>query len=151
MDASEQGTIAQSGSTVHLAEVVDHTVGDFLGVDNLHVVADASTLRHLGVDVGLDELANALLEFLVGEVLHHEGGELTVEVGEEDDVSFAHLIEHAHQVPLAVGGSLGGLQGRDVGDIAIVTDGIVVDEIADVLDETVVTDGHVAKCGIVDA
>ena len=96
MDASEQGTIAQSGSTIHLTEVVDHAVGDFLGVDNLHVVADASTLRHLGVDVGLDELANALLEFLVGEVLHHEGGELTIEVGEEDDVSFAHLIEHAH-------------------------------------------------------
>ncbi len=44
-----------------------------------------------------------LLQFLVGEMLHHEGGKLTVQIAEENDVAFSHLVEHAHQVSLAVG------------------------------------------------
>jgi len=84
-------------------------------------------------------------------MLHHEGGKLTVQVAEQNHVAFAHLVEHAHQVSLAIGGTLGGLHGRDVRDVAVVADGIVVDEIAHVFDEAIISDGHVAKGGIVDA
>jgi hypothetical protein len=103
------------------------------------------------LDVGLDELSDVLLQFLVGEMLHHEGSQLTVEIGEENHVSFAHLVEHAHQITLAEGSSLGGFHRRDVGDVAVITNGVVIDEVAHVLDETVVSDGYVSQGGIVDA
>ena len=151
MDGAQQGAVAESGSTVYLAEVINHAVGYLLGVYNLHVVAYLSAVRHLVVDVGLDELSDLLLQFLVGEVLHHEGGKLTVQIAEENDVSFSHLVEHAHQVALTVGCSLGGFHGRDVRDVAIIPDVVVVDEIAYVLDEAVITYGCIAQGGIVDA
>ena len=151
MDRTQQGAVAEPGSSVHLAEVVDDTVGNFLGIDNLHVVAYLSAFRHLVVDVGLDELSDLLLQFLVGEMLHHEGGKLTVQIAEENDVSFSHLVEYAHQVALTVGCSLGGFHGRDVRDVAIIPDVVVVDEIAYVLDEAVITYGYIAQGGIVDA
>ncbi len=80
-----------------------------------------------------------------------KAAKLAVQIAEEDDVSFAHLVEHAHQVSLAVGSSLGGFHGRDVGDVAIITNGVVVDEVAYVFDEAVITYGYIAQGGIVDA
>ena len=47
--------------------------------------------------------------------------------------------------------ALGGFHRRDVGDVAVITNGVVIDEVAHVLDETVVSDGYVSQGGIVDA
>ena len=88
---------------------------------------------------------------LVVLVLHHEGGQLRVEFTEQGDVAVAHLVEHGDGGAGAVGGSLGGLDGGDVGDVAVVADGVVVDEVAHLLDEAVVTHADVAQRGIVDA
>ena len=69
---------------------------------------------------------------------------------EQHHIAVAHLVEHAHQMALAIGGTLGGLHRTDVGDVAVVANGIVVDEVANLLDEAVVTHGDVAQRGIVD-
>ena len=84
-------------------------------------------------------------------MLYHEGSKLTVQITKENDITFSHLVEYAHQVALTVGCSLGSFHGRDIWDVAIVTNGVVVDEVAHVLDETVVSDGYIAQGGIVDA
>ena len=84
-------------------------------------------------------------------MLDHEGGELGVEVAEEDDVTVAHLVQDADQMAFAVGGALGGLHRTDVRDVAVVADGIVVDEVANLFYEAVVAHGDVAQGGIVDA
>ena len=111
MDGAQQGAVAESGCTIYLAEVIDHAVGYLLGVDNLHVVSYLSAFWHLGVYIALDEQAYLLLQFLVGEMLHHECSQLTVQVAEKNDISFAHLIEYTYQVSFALGSSLCGLHG----------------------------------------
>ena len=51
----------------------------------------------------------------------------------------------------AIGGTLSGLHGADVRDVAVVANGIVVDEVAHFLDETVVAHRDIAQRGVVDA
>ena len=94
---------------------------------------------------------DGVFERLVAEMLHHEGGKLAIEVVEEDDVAVAHLVEYGDEVALAKGGSLGRLHLRDVGDIAVVADSVVVDVVACLLDEAIVADGDIAERGVVDA
>ena len=52
---------------------------------------------------------------------------------------------------LTIGGTLGGLHRRDIRDVAVVANRIVVDEVADFLNKTVVANGDIAQRGIVDA
>ena len=52
---------------------------------------------------------------------------------------------------LSVGGSFGSLYRRDVRDVALVAYGVVVDEVAHLLDEAIVANGDVTQRGIVDA
>ena len=77
-------------------------------------------------------------------MFHHEGCQLAVQIAEEDYVAFAHLVEYAHKISFAVSSSLGGFHGRDVWDVAIIANGIVVDEIAYVFYQTVVAYGYIA-------
>ena len=88
------GTVAQSGSTADLAAVVDDRVRDFLRVDNLHVIADGTTIGNGTLYLLVDHPANGILQRLVVEVLHHESGKLTVQVAEQNQVALAHLVEH---------------------------------------------------------
>ena len=85
---------------------------------------------------------------MVAVVLDHEGGKLAVQESEHHDVAFAHLVEHRHHVALAEGGALDGLHHTDVGDVAVGSDGVVVDVVAYVLYQTVVADSHIAQGGI---
>ena len=84
-------------------------------------------------------------------MFHHKGGQLRVQVAEQDEVAVTHLVEHTDGVTFAIGSALGGLHGRDVGDVAVVSNGVVVDEVAHLLNEAVVTHRDVAQRGIVDA
>ena len=84
-------------------------------------------------------------------MLHHECSQLTVQVAEKNDISFAHLIEYTYQVSFAIGSSLCGLHGRNIGNVAVITDGVVVDEIAHVFNEAIISDGYISQGGIVDA
>ena len=147
---AQQRAVAQPAGTVDLAFVLDDGIGDLFRVDDLHAVADDATVGHIFFHLARDDVAQLGLHLLVAGVLHHEGSELRVEVVEEHHVAFAHLVEHADEVAFAVGGAFGGLEGADIGDIAVVADFIVVDIVADVLNQTVVANCYVAQCRIVD-
>ena len=82
---------------------------------------------------------------------YHQSSQLTGKAVEENDVTIANFVEHGNHITLAKGGSLGGLNGVYVTDIATVTDGVIVDEIADILYQTVVAHAHVAQGGTLDA
>ena len=69
---------------------------------------------------------------------------------EQDDIAVAHLVEHTDHMTLAKGGTLGGLHRTDIRNVTVVANGIVVDEIAYLLDQTVVANSDVAQRGIVD-
>ena len=83
-------------------------------------------------------------------MLHHKRSQLTVQFTEDSHVAIAHLVEHGDHTALTIGGIVGGLQRTDVRDITVVTDGIVVDVVTHLLDQTVITHRHVTQRGIVD-
>ena len=84
-------------------------------------------------------------------MLHHEGGQLAVQPAEKDEVSVAHFVEHGDEVTFAVGGAFGGLHRADIRDVAVVTNRIVVDKVAHILNQAVVAHRYVSKRGVVDA
>ena len=148
---AHDGAVADARGSADLAVVHDDGVRYLLRTRYLHVVADGATLGCRPLDVLVDESADAVLDGFVVEVFHHEGSKLAVQVGEEDGIAVARLVQHADQVALSVGSSLGGLHHREVRYEAVVADGIVVDIAADVLDEAVVADDDVAQRGVADA
>ena len=70
------GTVAEARGTVDLAVILDHGIGNLLRVDDFHTVADGTPLRLREADLLVDEACQVVLELLVLEVLHHEGGQL---------------------------------------------------------------------------
>ena len=84
-------------------------------------------------------------------MLEHECCQLTAQFGERDDVSIASLVEYTDDIGFSIGGSLCSLYGGYVGQVALVTDGIVVDESSYVLDEAIVSDDDIVQGGIADA
>ena len=108
------GAVAQSAGSVDLAVVVDVGVGDFARVDDFHPVADGAALWHAGLHLLADEVEDDVHELLVAVVVDHECGQLAGEAVEEHHVAVAHLVEHADEVALAEGGSLGRLYRVDV-------------------------------------
>ena len=71
-----QGAVAQPAGAVHLAVVLKNGVGDFLGVDDFHPVADDAAVGQALLHLTGDDMAQLVLHFLVAGVLHHEGGKL---------------------------------------------------------------------------
>ena len=145
------GAVAQAARSVHLTVIIDVGVGDLTGVDHLDAVADGASVGDAGLHLLTDKVEDGLHELLVAVVVHHEGGELTGESVEEHDVAIAHLIKYGDEVAFSKSGSLCGLDGVDIADVALVAYGIVVDEVADILDEAVVADGDVTQSGALDA
>ena len=88
---------------------------------------------------------------LVVTVLHHQGSKLAVQVAEQQQVAVTHLVEYRDGVALAIVGVTLRVDGAHIGDIAAVTNCHVVQVVADILNQAVVADGHVAQRGIVDA
>ena len=84
-------------------------------------------------------------------MFHHEGGELAVEVVEENHVAVAHLVQYRDQVALTVARSFRRLHDGDVGDEAVVADGVVVDIVPHLFYQAVIAHGHIAQGGVVDA
>ena len=70
---------------------------------------------------------------------------------EQHHVAVTHLIEYTHHMSLTKRCSICCLHRRDVRNIAVVTNGIVVDEVTNFLYQTVVTHRYVTQCGVVDA
>ena len=126
-------------------------VVDIACIDNFHVITDVGLVGTMACNVFIDEATQRILECAVVEVLHHEGRQLAVQVAEENDVAVAHFVEYRDEIALAIGGSLGCLHGTDVADVAIVAYRVVIDVVADVFNQTVVANGHVAQCCVVDA
>lgn len=143
--------VAQPCRSIDLAVVAHQSVGHLLGIDNLYAVAKRTTVGHRSVNLFLHHAAKRFFHLAVVEVAHHESGKLTVETIEEKDVAITHFIEHGDEVALSIGGTLGSFQRTDVGDVTFFTYGVVVDVIADILDETVVAYFHIAERGVVDA
>ena len=83
-------------------------------------------------------------------MLDHEGCQLRVQVVEKDDITITHLIEHADQMTFAKGCSLGSFHRGNIGDVAIVTNGIVINEVTNLLYQTVIAHGNIAEGGIID-
>ena len=143
-------TLRQTGSTRDLTVALDDGIGDILGIDDLHVVADIAAVRTRHAQLVLDHLLQGFLQLFVAVVLHHKGGNLTVQLAEDGHVAVAHLVQHRDGGTFAEGGIVCGLERTYIGYVAVVADGIVVDIVAHLLDQTVVADGHVAEGGVID-
>ena len=83
-------------------------------------------------------------------MLHHKGGQLTVQLAEDRHIAITHLVEDGDHAALTIGGIVGGLERTDVRDITVITDGIVVDIVTHLLDQTVIAHRHITQRGIVD-
>ena len=147
---THHGTLRESGSTTDLAVTFDDGVGDILGIDNLHVVTDIAAVRTCHSQLVLNHLLQGLSQVLVGVMLHHKRGQLTVQLAEDGHVTVTHLVQYRDDRSLTIGGIIGGLKGTDIRDITVVTYRIVVDVVAYLLYQTVVTHGHVSQGGVVD-
>ena len=101
----------------------------------------------MAADDGLQDV----FQFLVRGMLHHKGCQLAVQVTEDDHVAVARLIEHGYHAALSEGGPFTGFDGGHIGNVAIITDGIVVDIVAYFFNEAVVAHLHIAQGGVVDA
>ena len=130
---------------------MDNRVGNLLGIDNLYVVSYGRLVMPVTCNFLIDKSSDGIFKGLVMEMFHHESGELAVEIAEEYHVAVAHFIEHGDEVALAVSRPIGGFHRTDVADIAAVTDSIVVDVVADVLYQAVITNADVAQSGVIDA
>ena len=145
------GTLRQARGAANLAVALDDGVGDVFGIDNLHVVADDATLRACHPQFVLNHLLKRLSQFLVTIILYHEGGQLGIQLTEDSHVAVAHLVEHRNHRSFAIGGIVRCLQRADVRDIAVVTNGVVVDVVTHLFYQAVVAHGDVTQSGIVDA
>ena len=83
-------------------------------------------------------------------MLHHKGGQLGVQFTEYGHVAVTHLVQHRDHRSLAKGGIVGSLQRTDVRDITVVADGIVVDVVSHLLNQTVIADSHIPQRRVVD-
>ena len=69
----------------------------------------------------------------------------------QEDVPIASLVEYTDDIGFSIGSSLCSLYCGYVGQVALVTDGIVIDESSYVLDEAIVSDDDIVQGGIADA
>ena len=148
---SQEGAVTQPLCSVHLAVVVDDAVDNLLGVGYLHIVAYQSAFGQSAANICSDELEKCLTELLVMRMLEHECCQLTAQFGERDDVPIASLVEYTDDIGFSIGSSLCSLYCGYVGQVALVTDGIVIDESSYVLDEAIVSDDDIVQGGIADA
>lgn len=88
---------------------------------------------------------------LVVAMLYHERSQLAVKFTEQQEVAVAHFVKDCNGVSLTVVGLALGLDGAHIGDVATVTNDHVIQIVADILDEAVIANGHIAQRGIVDA
>ena len=130
---------------------MDDSVVDFACIDNFHVVTNVGLVGTVTGNIFVDEATQLILERAVVEVLYHEGCQLAVQVAEENDVAVAHFVEYRDEIALAISSALGCLHGTDIADVAVVANRVVVDVVADVFNQTVIANGHVAQGGVVDA
>ena len=134
-----------------MATIVNHGIIDGACVYYTHMVADGAAR---GTGVGYRLLHHALESShhgLVITVLDHERRQLAVQFTQQQQVTIAHLVEDGDGVALAIIRLAVSVDSAHVGDIAAVADGHVVQVVADILDQAVVADSHVAQRGIVDA
>ena len=115
------------------------------------MVSDVGLVVAFAGNLFVDEAPNGIFEGLVAEVFCHESSKLTVQVAEKYDVSIANFIEHGDEITLAIGSPVGGFHSTYVADIAVVTNRVVIDEAANVLNQAVITNAYVAQRSVVDA
>ena len=143
-------TLREAGSPTDLTVTLDDRVGDILRIDDLHIIADKATLGTRHTELIFNHLLEGFLQHLVTVMLHHESCQLTVQLAEDGYIAITHLIEYGDDRTLTIGGVIGGLQRTDVRDVTVVTDGIVVDIVTHLLDQTVVAHRHIPQRGIID-
>ena len=146
----EDGTVAQTGCAIDFTVFLDDRIGNLLGVYNLHTVTDGATFWLSETDFLVDQTCQAIFQLLILKVFHHKGCQLRVQIVEKQHIAVTHLVEYTDQVTFAKGSTIGGFHCRDVRDIAVTADGIVVDEVTDLLDKTVIANGDITQRGIVD-
>ena len=148
---AQDGTIREPCRTINLAVVLHNGIGNLLGIDNFHTITNCATLWLGEADFFVDKSQEGIFQLLVLKVLDHECSQLGIQVMEQDNIAVAHLVEYANLMTFAISGTLGSLHGGNIGDIAVITKGIVVDEITDLLYQAVVAHRNITQGGIVDA
>ena len=83
-------------------------------------------------------------------MLHHQTGHLRIQLTEDGHITITHLVEHGDHTTLTISGIISGLEGTDVRDVTVVTDGIVVDVVTHLLNQAVVAHGDIPQGGIVN-
>jgi hypothetical protein len=83
-------------------------------------------------------------------MLHHQRSHLRVQLAEDGHIAITHLVEHGDDTTLAIGGIVSGLECTDVRDVTVITNGIVVDLVTHLLNQTVVAHGDIPQGGIVN-
>ena len=147
---TQNRTLVQAGTTANLAVALNHGVDDILGIDNLHTITYDTALGCRDTYLVVNQLAQAVYQGLIVIILHHERSQLRVQFTEEHNITIAHLIEYTDRWSCTIAGPLARLKRRDIRDITVITDGIIVDEVAHFLNQAVITHGYISQCGIVD-
>ena len=143
--------VVQSRHATQLAAIIEDRVDDDTRVDHAHVVTDGAATGAGFLDRLRHHALDGIHHGLVVAMLDHKRRQLAVEVSQQQQVAVAHLVEHGDGVALAVVGIANGVDGAHIRDIAPVTDGHIIQIVTDILDEAVVSDGHIAQRGVVDA
>ena len=148
---THHGTLRESCSTTDLTVTLDDGVGNIFGIDNLHVITDIAAIRTRYAELILNHLLQTLLQLLITLMLHHQTGHLRIQLTEDGHITITHLVEHGDHTTLTISGIISGLEGTDVRDVTVVTDGIVVDVVTHLLNQAVVAHGDIPQGGIVNA
>ena len=83
-------------------------------------------------------------------MLNHKSSQLTIQTAEKHEVALSHLIKHTNEVALSKGSPLGSFHSANVAYVAIVAYGVVIDIVAYILYQAVVTNAYITKGGVVD-
>ena len=91
-----------------------------------------------------------MFQLLVSIVFHHQGSQLTVQLSENGHITITHLIKHRDDGSFTIGGIIRSLKRTDVRDITVVADGVVVDVVTHLLNQTVIAHSDIPQRGVID-
>ena len=83
-------------------------------------------------------------------MLHHKGCYLTVEFTEDGHVTVTHLVQHTDGRSFSEGSIFSSLKRTDIRDIAVIADGIIINIVTNLFNQTVVADSHITECRVID-
>ena len=83
-------------------------------------------------------------------MLHHKGCYLTVEFTKDGHITITHLVQYTDGRSFSEGSVFSSLKRTDVRDVAVITDGIIINIVTNLFDQAVVADSHITECRVID-